>query len=316
MGSKRRGVRPELEAILADLNALTARGELPDLAAANAYLDQRTNRLNETPDPAMQGLSPSQAYALIYSDWLSDGPLRLDESLPESEWADCRVLAGTRGVLRYIAEHGPLRVTKADTVRAVDLRKCAAAWMVAVAALPPVPGLLIDEDGRSDAAVAIDVLGYAGLLEPSGATLGATREASTMLRGSASRFAAVIADARLRLFAAFDESPFDDIAPGLQQPAMVMRALAQSPDEPVRIVDVIARSWMAPLSHDIDWRDADHEVAVAVFSVRFAMPLEEYGLVELAGGGPRNWKKWRLRVLPRFRRLVHLADEPPALKLM
>lgn len=315
MGSKRRGARPGLDAILADLYALEARGELPDLAAANAFLEQRTSRLNETPDPAMQGLSPRHAYELVHSDWLSDGPLRLEESLPESEWADCRVVAGTRGVLRYVAEHGPLRVTKADTVRVADLRKCAAAWMVAVAAFPSVPSLFIDEEGQSDAAVAIEVLGYAGLLEPSGATLGVTREASAMLRGFVSGFAAVIADARLRLFAAFDESPFDDIAPGLQQPAMVMRALAQSPDEPVRVLDVVARSWMPPLSNDIAWRDADHEVAMAVFSVRFAMPLEEYGLIEVMGG-PRPWKKRRLRVLPRFRRLVHLADEPPALRLI
>ncbi|MHB1096896.1 MAG: hypothetical protein ACYC3F_12060 [Gemmatimonadaceae bacterium] len=309
-------MRPELEAILADLNALTARGELPDLAAANAFLDQRTDQLNETPDPAMQGLSPRQAYELVHSDWLSDGPLCLDVSLPEAEWADCRVVAGTRGVLRYVADRGPLRLTKVDTVRAADLRKCAAAWRAAVAAFRPEPGLLGDEDGLDEAAVAIEVLSYAALLEPSGATVGVAREANTMLRGSASRFAAVIADARLRLFSAWDESPFDEIAPGLQQPAMVMRALAQSPDEPVRVLDVVARSWMPPLSNDIAWRDADNEVAVAVFSVRYALPLEEYGLIELAGGGPRNWKKWRLRVLPRFRRLVHLAEEPPALQLI
>ena len=316
MGSKRRGTRPGLDEILAALYALGTRGELPDLAAANAYLEQRTSRLNETPDPAMQGLSPRQAYELIHADWLSDGPLRLDETLPASDWADCRVVAGTRGVLRHVVEHGPLRVTKADVVRAADLRKCAAAWMAAIAEFSPVPGMFGDEDGRGDAAVAIEVLGYAGLLEPSDATLRVTRETSAMLRGSASRFAAVIADARLRLFAAWDESPFDDIVPGLAQPAIVMRALAQSPDESVRVLDVIARSWMPPLSNDIAWRDADHEVAVAVFSVRYAMPLEDYGLIELAEDGPRHWKKWRLRVLPRFRRFVHFADELPAIRLI
>ena len=263
----------------------------------------------------MQGLSPRQAYELLYSDWLSDGPLRLDESLSESEWTDCRLVAGTHGVLRHVAEHGPLRLTKADTVRAVDLRKCAAAWMACVASFPSVPGLFGDEERLSDTAVAIDVLGYAGLLEPSGATLGVARGALDMLRGSVSRLAAVFVDARLRLFASWDESPFDEIVPGLAQPAMVMRALAQSPDEPVRALDVIARSWMPPLSNDIAWRDADHEVAMAVFSVRYALPLEEFGLIELMGG-PQHWKKSRLRVLPRFRRLVHLADEPPAIRLM
>lgn len=314
MGSKRRGARPGLDEILADLNALAARGELPDLAAVNALLEQRTDRMNDMPDPAMQGLSPRQAYELINADWLSDGPLRLEKNLPEAEWADCRVVAGTRGVLQYVAEHGPLRVTKADTVRAVDLRKCAAAWMAAVAAFEPVPGLF-DDDELNDAAVAIEVLGYAGLVKPSGATLRVARAASAMLRGSTSRFAAAVVEARLRFFAAWDESPFDAIVPGLAQPAMVMRALALSPDEPVRVLDVVARSWMPPLSNDIAWRDADHEAAMAVFSVRYAMPLEEYGLIEVMGG-PKQWKKMRLRVLPRFRRLVHLAVEPPAIRLM
>ena len=41
MGSKRRGTRSGLDEILADLYELKARGELPDLAAANAYLEQR-----------------------------------------------------------------------------------------------------------------------------------------------------------------------------------------------------------------------------------------------------------------------------------
>ncbi len=314
MSSRRRGARPGLEEILAELQVLAERGELPDLAAANAFLAQQSDRLNEMPDPAMQGLSPRQAHELLYSDWLGDGPLRLDGTLPESEWTDCRVVAGTRGVLRHVAEHGPLRLTKADTVRAADLRKCAKTWMAAVASFPSVPGLS-DDDKLTAAAVALDVLGYAGLLEPSGATLGVTREARDMLHGSVSHFSAVIADARLRLFAAWDESPFDEVVPGLVQPAMVMRALAQSPDESVRLLDVIARSWMPPLSNDIAWGDADHEVAMAVFAVRFGAPLQEYGLIEIMGA-PQRWKKLRLRVLPRFRRLVHLADEPPAIRLL
>lgn len=312
MRRKQRGNRPELDAIFADLSAHAARGELPDLEAANAFLALRSDQLNETPDPAMQGLSPRQASALIYSDWHGGGPVRLDTTLPATDWADCPVVFATLGVLRLVAKRGPLSLTKAGFVRAADLRKCTAAYLKVVEAFHPAADAFMEEDAREDAATAIEVLAIAGLLVPSGATLGVSNEASDALRGSVSRFAARIAEARLRVFAAEDESPFDDLAPGLRQPAMVMRALFQSPDHPVRVLDVIARSWLPPLSNDIAWAAADHQVASAVFAIRYSIPLEEYGLIELTDRDLRNWKKIRLRVLPRFRRFVQFSEETRA----
>ena len=65
----------------------------------------------DTPNPALAGLTKRQITSLIGTDWLGDGAIRLATDLPLAWFADSSVLTNARLVLRRIDDGGPVKLT-------------------------------------------------------------------------------------------------------------------------------------------------------------------------------------------------------------
>lgn len=82
----------------------------------NKWLAVQAWQYNRQPQAALGGVSPEQAHALLYADWTTTGPIRLNESLTFEDVRHSRLLRNARAFLADVEEEGEVKATEAGNL--------------------------------------------------------------------------------------------------------------------------------------------------------------------------------------------------------
>lgn len=122
---------PELQAIIDEMGRA---GPFASIDEVNRLLAERTREYNATPQAALGGLSPDEMGQLLYGNWISEGALRLSDTLTLNELAGAPVLADARTLLEFVASEGPVKETAAR-----NLPRAAVATLLPRLRIPATP---------------------------------------------------------------------------------------------------------------------------------------------------------------------------------
>jgi hypothetical protein len=127
---------PELQAVF---DLLERSGPHASIKETRRLMAAQVRDYNARPQAELGGLSPDVVSQLLHGDWMSEGALRLDETLAHEELAGAAILADARTLLEYVQSEGPIKETSAGNLpRAV------------VAALVPRLRMLNPRGGKLD----------------------------------------------------------------------------------------------------------------------------------------------------------------------
>lgn len=87
-------------------------GRIDNLEELNAHLSDLMKEYNRRPQEEMAGLSPEQAFHLIYTKWDDpNGPFRLNASIPAEELSGIKILTNAKILLKLMLEEGKVKAT-------------------------------------------------------------------------------------------------------------------------------------------------------------------------------------------------------------
>lgn len=109
---------------VADILREVGTREWASLEQVQQFIDRRMMEYNDTPQPDLGGFSPSDVHALIYGDWRTAGPLRLQTTLMAEELAGSGFYRVSRAILARLS-HDPVKLTQAGFLPGVVLRDLA-----------------------------------------------------------------------------------------------------------------------------------------------------------------------------------------------
>ena len=297
----------ELPPYLEGLREKLESGELPTLEEMQAWVGERTEGYNATPQDELSGLSPAQAHALLEGDWKGGGPLQLTEDLALDQLVGVPMLTNARIFLRAIIERDGLPTTQAGNLRRVFVTEMLErmTWPDGYAERVRSMNKAINEDDAWGLHVLRIVLEVSGLLRRRKGRFKVTR-AGRRLAGEqkASALLAHLFRAHFRDFnLAYGHR--DAAAPGLQAvvPLLLWRIGAE------------ARSWVDPqalaervlpdsLRNDPEDSPMLSDGGIARCRRRVVEPLVGFGLLEervLSSSDESWWKRQvEVRVAPLF----------------
>lgn len=113
----RRGPPTELDTILNELMAQ----KFDSLEEVQEFFGGRVAAYNATPQEELGGLTPDQMAQLLDGDWYSFGAMRLDMHLTAADLRGSDAFHNAREIMRYVADHGPLKLTDRGNLTRKDL---------------------------------------------------------------------------------------------------------------------------------------------------------------------------------------------------
>ena len=297
----------ELPPYLEGLKEKLESGEPPTLEELRAWVGERTEGYNATPQDELSGLTPAQAHALLEGDWKGGGPLRLTEDLGLDQLVGAPMLTNARILLQAVIERDGLPTTQAGNLRRVFVTEMLErmTWPDGYAERVLNMNKVINEDDVWGLHVLRVVLEVAGLLRRRKGRFKVTRDGRRLAgEQKASALLAHLFRAHYRDFnLAYGDR--DAAAPTLQAvvPLLLWRIGAE------------ARKWVDPealaeqVLPDSLWNDPEDSPMLSDWGVnrcrrRVIEPLVEFGLLEervLSSGGETWWRREvEVRVTPLF----------------
>ena len=99
---------PHIQALL---DAIERAGPVSSIAELNRIAAQQMRGYNARPQAELGGLSPDQMQQLLYGDWMTQGALRLNDTLTAAETADIPSFADAGTILSYVRDNAPVKQT-------------------------------------------------------------------------------------------------------------------------------------------------------------------------------------------------------------
>lgn len=109
--------RPETPPLIAELEEEIRSGKLESVKEVDAWLANRTDQYNRSPQPELSGLSPFQAMQLFQGNWADEGALRIAEDIPLVDLQGARFVHNAREFLGALVETDGTPATKAGNLR-------------------------------------------------------------------------------------------------------------------------------------------------------------------------------------------------------
>ncbi len=291
-------------------------GGFASLDALNAHLARRMQEYNATPQPELGGLSPIQVQQLLTGDWATTGALRVADDTSLEELHHVPFLADARTLMRYVAEHAPVKLTSLGNLS-----------RAAVAALVPQLRMVADEDDEADEegnaplppfpirnegdalwlVILRHVLLFAKVIARRKGLVLTKRGQQLLDDGQAGALYALLFRTFFRQF----DLRFlcnDDRHPGLQQTlAWSFCQLGRAGNEWASAESLAARAWLDSARDPMDARDREFgDMRHWAFQRRVLQPLVMFGLLERRREpGTKRWEyRWEFRPAARFERVL------------
>ena len=289
-------------------------GELQTMAEIQAWVGERTEGYNATPQAELSGLSPAQAHALLGGDWKGGGPLRLAEDLALGQLVGAPMLTNARILLQSAIERDGLPTTKAGNLRRVVVTEMLErmTWPDGYAERVRDMNKAINEDDVWGLHILRVVLGVAGLLRRRKGQFRVTRE-SRKLAGE-QRAGSLLAHLFRAYFHDFNLAygDRDAAAPGLQAvvPLLLWRIGAEARDwvDPEALAEKVLPD---SLRNDPEDPPMVSDWGVTRCKRRVVEPLVGFGLLEERVVSPSTVKWWKrrveVRVAPLFDHLLKFS---------